>query len=267
MDTAKGYYCVVQYCPDHSRLEAANVGVVLFCPGRNFLDARTTAGNDRVRRFFGSKSFDTERLNMAKRALEESLRRNVDGLETLEQFQHFVDTRANEMVLTAPRPVKVFEPRRDLKRLFETLVGGRSRKEARKPAFPELQKLFDELESEHRAMTDVTVKVPVMQRELKAPYAYHNGSLNLVKPEIFSNEDTRASSLAARLAIEGDLLRRYGAEDGVEKNLVVVPAFQPGAMQSGARKVVLDLFGEYKIETVTAENLPQFIERVRNEAH
>jgi hypothetical protein len=28
MNTSKGYYSLVQYCPDLGRLEAANVGVV-----------------------------------------------------------------------------------------------------------------------------------------------------------------------------------------------------------------------------------------------
>ncbi len=32
MNPTRGYYCLIQYSPDPSRLEAANVGVVLFCP-------------------------------------------------------------------------------------------------------------------------------------------------------------------------------------------------------------------------------------------
>jgi len=32
MTAHKGYYSVVQYCRDRSRLEAANTGVLLFCP-------------------------------------------------------------------------------------------------------------------------------------------------------------------------------------------------------------------------------------------
>ena len=36
-----GYYSVIQYCPDRSRLEAANVGVLLFVPAGGYLRART----------------------------------------------------------------------------------------------------------------------------------------------------------------------------------------------------------------------------------
>ena len=37
MKPSRGYYCIIQYCPDLGRLEAANIGVLLFCPDRGFL--------------------------------------------------------------------------------------------------------------------------------------------------------------------------------------------------------------------------------------
>ena len=40
MESAKGYYCLIQYCPDLARLEAANIGVILFCPERGFIRAK-----------------------------------------------------------------------------------------------------------------------------------------------------------------------------------------------------------------------------------
>ena len=39
MTTEKGYYSLIQFCPDVSRLEAVNLGVILFCPGSAFLQA------------------------------------------------------------------------------------------------------------------------------------------------------------------------------------------------------------------------------------
>ena len=61
-------------------------------------------------------------LNSAKRAMVARLKVEWEGAPTLKQFQHFVDTRANEIKLTAPRPVKVFDPVGDLQRLFDELV-------------------------------------------------------------------------------------------------------------------------------------------------
>jgi hypothetical protein len=52
---AKGYYSIIQHCPHLGRFEAANVGVLLFCPERHFLQAITARNNSRVIRFFGSE--------------------------------------------------------------------------------------------------------------------------------------------------------------------------------------------------------------------
>ena len=52
MTAIRGYYSLIQYCPDRSRLEAANVGVVLFVPDRSFFKARISPNNEHVRRFF-----------------------------------------------------------------------------------------------------------------------------------------------------------------------------------------------------------------------
>ena len=132
----RGYFSLIQYCPDLSRLEAANIGVVLFCPERRFLAAKAAAGKDRIARFFGRESFDADRLNVAKRAFENSLRNQTDGLRTLEDFQRFIDTRGNDLVLTPPRSVKVTDPERDLAQLFSELVGGRARHQGQQPMFP-----------------------------------------------------------------------------------------------------------------------------------
>ena len=125
MTAHRGYFSLIQFCPDASRLEAANVGVVLLCPELGFLEARTSRGNARVRRFFGPDAFHPVGLNMAKQSFVRRLKVEWEGVPTVEQFQHFVDTRANELQLTAPRPVKVFDPACELQRLFDQLVTDR----------------------------------------------------------------------------------------------------------------------------------------------
>ena len=70
MNPQPGYYSLIQYCPDHSRLEAANVGVLLFCPPLDFLDIRLSEDSERLQRFFGKDSFDPGRVESAKKALE-----------------------------------------------------------------------------------------------------------------------------------------------------------------------------------------------------
>jgi hypothetical protein len=123
MTPTKGYYSLVQYCPDSFRMEVANVGILLFCPDLRFLDVKLAEGNDRVRRFFGRGNFDPQHLNDAKHALENRLRMDRDAFRTLEELTRFIETRGNSLVFTLPRPTKVFDPTTELDDLFNKLVG------------------------------------------------------------------------------------------------------------------------------------------------
>ena len=62
-----GYYSLVQFCPDYSRLEAVNVGLVLFCEPLAFLGVRLVESNKRVARVFGKDSFRPRSLRLPLR--------------------------------------------------------------------------------------------------------------------------------------------------------------------------------------------------------
>ena len=123
MNAKPAYYSLIQFCPDPSRAEAVNLGVLLFCPEAGFIGARTSASNERAAKLAGRQAIDSASLNSAKRAIERRLEVDRDSFQTLEDLQRFVDTRANALKLTQPRPVKVLDPAEDLVKLFEELVG------------------------------------------------------------------------------------------------------------------------------------------------
>jgi len=122
MNATKGYFCLVQYCPDIARREAANVGVVLFCPELRFIRAKMMKINRRIRKFFGEEADNYQHLNAMKDALAKRLEVEKAEFNVLEDLQHFVETRANKVILTRPNPVKVFDPEQDLAALFKELV-------------------------------------------------------------------------------------------------------------------------------------------------
>ena len=122
MKAMKGYFSLVQFCPNASRLEAANVGVVLFCPDAKFIAARMTASNARAKRFFGHDQIELAGLASAKVAFQKRFEVEKEHFREFSDLQNFVDTRAGTLQLTAPRPVKVFDPEKDLQRLFEELA-------------------------------------------------------------------------------------------------------------------------------------------------
>src|SRR5215813_971909 len=108
MDAKKGYYSLIQFCPNPSRLETVNVGIVLFCPELNFLEARTTKGNQRPAKLVGHKNIAKAGLNAAKRSIERRMATDKQAFSNIEDLQKFVDSRGNVLKLTPPRSTKVF---------------------------------------------------------------------------------------------------------------------------------------------------------------
>lgn len=95
MAPAKGYYSILQYVPDLERVEGANIGIVLFCPTRNFLSASVDNGNSRVRRFFGPDvKLDLERLAILKATFAERVQAESERITTPDAFYHSINTRA-----------------------------------------------------------------------------------------------------------------------------------------------------------------------------
>lgn len=268
MTAKRGYYSLIQFCPDSSRAEAVNIGVLLFCPEARYIAARTARGKARAEKLVGKSGVDSASLNAAKRAIEHRLEVDREGFQTLDDLQRFVDTRANVLKLTVPRPVKVFDPDEDLGKLFDELVGGLAR---RKPAtaFPpvELQQTFHKLQEQGRARLNWNIEIPIVRRDLRIPYAYRNGVWNLVRPKVFSNDERPAIGQAQQLAVDGDLLRRHGADEAGEKRLVVLTAFETGENAADLENRLVDLFREYEVTTVRQHDLPEFLKQVEQQAH
>jgi hypothetical protein len=266
----KGYYSLIQFCPDRSRAEAVNLGVALFCPSVKFIGALFAQGNRRAAKLVGYENVHRTALNGAKRAIERRLVIDRDRFESLDDFQQFIDSRANILRMTDPRPVKVMDPAKDLESLFAELVDGVVHRSQRRPEVPALDKVFRKLEEQGKAKLDVTVKVPVIGRSLHVPYSYCNHVPRLVLPHRFSQLEGQALQSAMRLAIEGDLLHRHGINGANEAKLIVVPLFQASNRvqeSSPLEKRVLDVLGEYQVETVPMVQVDAFAKRVEDEAH
>lgn len=266
MEAARGYYCLIQYCPDPSRAEAATIGVVLFCPDRHFIGAKIAASNDRVRRFFGRKSFDPKRLNVQKRSFGSRIRQHAEQFNTLEDLQLFIATRANELVLTSPRPMKVLDPQRELDDLFAELVGGRASREKRRPVLPELDQALHEERFRNKVRFNVPISVPITGTEISFPYAYQNGTLNLIKPQRFSEDPKEAFNTALQRAAQGNLL--YLHSDGApgKRKLVLVASF-PSPDSDDLAKRVSGIFSDHNVRMVPQSRIQDLLHEIEEQAH
>lgn len=263
-----GYYSVIQYCPDRSRLEAANVGVLLFVPAAGYLRARFSTGNDRVRRFFKDEVRDFVQVDHAKDMLARRLEVEAEGLADRAALEHHLRLFANEFVFSPLRAVRVEQPEAELLQLFEELVGGRAKRDPRReaPAVERIHARFAAPDLAPRVKRRVPVRVPVLGEEFEADYGFQNGRFNLIQLKEFSQ--TRESDWikdACRAAAEGRMLFKHPDAERGEQQLVVVGTFQDGADERQNR--VAQLLAENDVLFFAESQLDVLAQRIIQTAH
>ena len=262
MDVSKGYYCVVQFIPDLSRAESANIGVLLFVPERQFFAVRLARDNARVRHFFGVAGDDLKRLTEFKRSFAKRVEVERLSLESVEQLNKFIDTRANQIQLTSPRFIKVDDCKSKVDSLFQELVGGETRKRDRVKLEEKLQKRFESAGVSNRVETNVPVHVPVLARDITVPFGYQNGAFNLLQPVRFHAESTEINiNRACKYSIEGQSLQNTpDAERGL-LSFNVLGSFKSKGDES--IKIVRRVLKENDVRLFTESEMPNLIDEIR----
>lgn len=225
MSASKGYYSLIQFCPDRSRMETVNVGVVLLCPTMRFVRAQTSEDNTRIRRVLGPSSYDRKRVNLAKKVIERRINADPESFLSRESLIKFKETRANDFILTDLRSVRITDPEQDLAKLFDELVDGSVRRRPQTPIPPALEKLFRQPLLRGRVDFDAEVRIPQTEDHFRFPFAFRNGCYNYVKPQRFPADRATAIDKAKKWAINGDLISRTfkGAD---ERKLIIVSSFE-----------------------------------------
>ncbi len=266
----RGYYSLVQYCPDATRAEVVNVGVVMICPEKGFVGVAMANANHGVRRMFGVEGEMLERINTMKCSLRERIMAERVSLASLEAFEHFIGTRGNKLLLTPPRNMRVEDLQSDLRRLFETLVGGRAmgdkveRSERGKSVRSQLREIFARPELKGKIAANVPV-TPKYGRPFKAPYAFFNGKDSFISPQTIHHDRDQTLREAELLAMRGIQLRKHGL-NGREAELIV-PLPEPVLHFASQTQDVIELLRDSDIRTVLAGGLDDFAEEIELHAH
>jgi hypothetical protein len=261
MKPTHGYYCLIQYCPDLSRLEAANIGVLLFCPDRVFLKARTARDNQRIRHFFGDEDHDWSQINSFKRGIEERLEMEHPSIQSLDDLQRFAQLRANQIQITPPRPMRVRVPEEDLDQLFRDLVGGQHRQQKSTSFKRDVGERFANADLEPKIARDVSIHVPIFNRDIEVPYGYQNGRFNLIQPVAFQSKEPASDiGKACRFAVEGQSLHETLDPKYGHLQLVVVGRFSPQG--SDTKADVRRILKEHAVRLCTEDRLPELIDEI-----
>ncbi len=119
---ARGFYSVVQYCPDRFRAEAVNIGLVVLRLEPHALRVRMTRNFDRARRLFGIGARELKNLAFSASGLKSRIEHSVEEFRTADDLAAFVASRANDLRLTSPRLAVLDNLEADFERLFSQLV-------------------------------------------------------------------------------------------------------------------------------------------------
>lgn len=266
MSGYKGYYSLIQFCPNPSRAEAVNVGVLLFCPELHFIDAQVSRNTTRARRLLEHEEVDVARLKTTQKSIKERMLVEHDRFRTLEDLNQFIGTRGNDIQLTSPRTLRVLEPVKQLGELFRELVEVEGKPANYRAALTErLRSRLEVPALEGKLERDKKITLPVVEREIKIPFAYRNGVTNLILPAHFS---TGADGIhkAMRIAFEAELVKKIPPNGTSGHALQVVVDTEDSKEGREIEALVIRII-ETNGEAVSARDLDSFVQKVIQQAH
>ena len=94
-----GYYSVIQYCPNRTLMEAASIGVLMWCPDLKYVGVRVTQTNRRIERILGRKAENGCFLQTYKEGLEPHFRKKFPHGASFEEMQEYLRTFVNRPFL------------------------------------------------------------------------------------------------------------------------------------------------------------------------
>lgn len=262
---SQGFFSLIQYCPDASRAEAANVGLVIFQAEPAATVVRVVDDVVPAMKRLGRKE-DAETM----RAVVQSMRNRIEreGFRSLDELEKFVRTRANQIHLTMPRPMRIERIDQDFDEMFAELVsapGLAAAEGAMKPPSL-LTQTFAALSQRlpNRVLIRPELHVYGLGILIRPDYAYKNGCWNVVQEMPRPRDDDRLRSAAFALSKEGELVGRL--EEG-EGRLIVVSSQTASSAKAVERE---NVFGEMlsklgHAEFVPSAKLAEFAQRVETD--
>ncbi len=276
MGPHKGYYSLIQFCPDRGRAEAVNIGLLLFVPDTGHLDVRTVRTAGRVARVFGRGAVDAWWLKTAREAFERGIRREhkAGRFATAADLDKYLATLGNDVVPTPLRTTRVEDAAADMARLFARLVepSPETPKRERREVLPIAKPLDDVFTDLSRRMVPVGIgrsfSIMGSHNHIRSDYDYRNGTANLIRLlRVGSSQPGRAVTEAKYLGGESVQVEKHLTIDGRKAKLIVVVT--PEVVSEITREVeqeIRRINADYPTQCVLSDEIPKFADLVRAEA-
>lgn len=259
MSAKQGFYSLIQFSPVPDRFEFINIGVMLAVPALKFFDVKYSRGQKRIEKLFGKQR--QSYLSSLKEAIRNRLELEVSKEFSLNRFEKFAESRANEIRISRPLPVVVADtPKDELDDLFQHLVGESEVAQRGPRIVTKLTKELDAAGISHMLEKPEPVSIPKYGITIEAPYAYKNGAYNLIDPVRLSGDADDAFKEASKRAIEGQWLSN---QTHGEKKLIVVGDLSQS--QPGIGAAVYDMMAQHNVSFYSFGHLQTLIEEIRQQ--
>jgi len=273
MGPHKGYYSLIQFCPDRGRAEAVNIGLLLFVPDTGHLDIRTVRTTGRVARVFGRGAVDPWWLKTAREAFVRGMRteHKAGRFAVASDLDKYLATLGNDIIPTPLRATRVDDTAADMARLFARLV--ELTPEPPKRDVPPVARPIDDVFTDlSMRMVRVGIgrsfRITGLDYRIKSDYDYRNGTANLIRLlRVGSSRPGRAVKEAIDLGGESVQVENHLIIDRRRAKLIVVvtpevPSEKTREVEQEIRRIDRD----YPAQYVLSDEIPDFADRVRAEA-
>jgi len=190
-----GFYSLIQYCPDETVAEVANIGVLLFVPESGYVDARVTPTNQRIAQIFGGGTRKYDTLQRYKEGLSEWVKVEHRKFTTVEYAKKFLSSNANCIAFT---PIRGIVCPSGGEKMLESLYTEffpnegimQSEKTPRTPSFGK-KKFFKTLQERYgkdigsRLAILPELEIAGLDHRIQPAFAFQNDHFNIVFPQPF----------------------------------------------------------------------------------
>lgn len=212
----QGHYSVIQYSEYPERIEFVNAGIVLFANDPLRVIVRFGHPQKRIQKMFGVRV--DSHFDLACLSLENRIKQDFSRSWDEESINRFISMRANKFRMAPLRSVLVENAEEIADQLLSQLVTSDRVRPRAERVQAKLKRKF-EVEGV-LPLLDKPEPVPLPQGVVvNAPFAYQNGSYNLVNAVSLSGTPDAALERASKLAVEGQWL--FESESRAKKLVVV----------------------------------------------
>lgn len=273
MEPHKGFYSLVQFCPDRGRAEAVNIGLVLFVPALKHLEVRTVKTSKRIAQVFGKGAVDAWWLKTSRESFERGVvaEHQAGRFNTPEDLDRYLASLGNDVVPTPSRPTRVESPSADMERLFARLVepSTASILDAFPPIVKPLDDAFQHLRV-HLASIQFGRKFRVegYHHEVQTDYMFMNECANLVRLLRIGDSAARTFDQAVKLGGESVFVKKHvRVEDEGAKLIIVAAPLLTGVKAADTEEKLGRLYLDFPDATwIPSDGIVEFAQHVQEVA-